>query len=211
MLVAIAGIILSYLLGSVPTAYIFGKIIKGTDIRLVGSGNVGATNAFRLLGTPWAICVLLIDIAKGLVSITLLASWVLNYWDFSALGVRVLFGLACIIGHNWTVFLQFKGGKGVATTLGVLIGLAVIAPEIRLALTLVIVVWVASFLIFRIVSVASILSALSFPIFIAILSSSRELLLVSTIFSCFIIIRHKKNLLNLLQGKELPLSFKKHK
>ncbi len=204
----LAGIIISYLLGSIPTAYILGRILKGIDIRKSGSGNVGATNAFRVLGPIWGILVLILDILKGVVPVTVLADYFLNYWDNSVIVLRILMGVACICGHNWTLFLRFRGGKGVATTLGVLIGLGVAVTELRLVLFLVILVWLIVFLTFRIVSIASVLSALALPLFMLILHRAKELLFLSIILCIFIILRHKKNLLGLLHGKERPLFFK---
>jgi len=112
-------IIISYLIGSIPTAYIFGRLLKGIDIRKFGSGNVGATNVLRVLGRAPAIIVLLLDIFKGFLAVVFVA-------DFIALGcqsippetLRIILGFSCIAGHNWTVFLGLKGGKGVASTLG---------------------------------------------------------------------------------------------
>ena len=204
----LAGIIISYLLGSIPTAYILGRLRKGIDIRRFGSGNVGATNVFRVLGPAWGVVVLILDILKGVIAVTILANYFLNYWDNSAIVLRMLFGIACICGHNWTLFLRFRGGKGVATTLGVLAGLGVAVIEMRLVLLLVILVWLIVFLIFRIVSLASVLSALSLPIFIYILHQTKELLILSVILSLFIIIRHKKNLLALIQRREPPIASK---
>lgn len=204
----LAGIIISYLLGAIPTAYILGQILKGIDIRKFGSGNVGATNAFRVLGATWGIIVLILDILKGIIPVTLLANYFLNYWDFSSLLLRICLGLACICGHNWSIFLRFKGGKGVATTLGVLGGLGVAVIQLRLVLCLVILVWLLTFLIFHIVSLASVLSALSLPLFMLILQQGKELLILSIILSSFIILRHKKNLLGLFVGKEGRFSFR---
>ena len=204
----LAGTIISYLLGSIPSAYILGRIFKGIDIRRFGSGNVGATNAFRVLGPTVGIMVLIIDIIKGVISVTAVANYFLIYWDNSAIVLRIVFGVACICGHNWTLFLRFKGGKGVATTFGVLVGLAVAAIEIRPILLLVILVWLVTFLILRIVSVASVLSALSLPIFMLIFRQTKELLILSIILAIFIILRHKKNLLGILRRHERPLTFK---
>lgn len=202
---ALWGIIISYLLGSIPTAYMFGRILKGIDIRKFGSGNVGATNAFRVLGPMWGVIVLILDIVKGIIPVTIVANYFLNYGDFSPVLLRTIFGFACICGHNWTLFLRFKGGKGVATTLGVLVGLGTAVIELRLVLLLVILVWLITFLILRIVSVASVLSALSLPLFALIFQQSRELIILSVILAVFIVIRHKNNLLGLFHSKERPL------
>ena len=202
----LAGVIISYLLGSIPTAYILGRLRKGIDIRRFGSGNVGATNALRVLGPAWGIIVLILDIMKGIIPVIFLANYFLNYGDNSAIVLRMLFGVACICGHNWTIFLRFRGGKGVATTLGVLVGIGIEVNEMRLILLLLILVWLIVFLIFRIVSLASVLSAISLPIFIYILHQPKELFILSIVLSLFIIIRHKKNIQDFIQGRERPLA-----
>ena len=204
----LAGIIISYLLGSIPTAYIFGKIFKGIDIRKFGSGNVGATNAFRLLGPAWGFIVLILDVLKGVIPVTVLANHSSGYTEISPEVLRIVFGFVCVCGHNWTLFLRFRGGKGVATTLGVLIGLALSVVELRLILLLVILVWLVVFLIFRFVSLASVASALSFPVFVFVFQRSKELLALGIALAILIVLRHKKNLLNLLRGKERPLCLK---
>lgn len=204
----LAGIIISYLLGSIPTAYIFGKIFKGIDIRKFGSGNVGATNAFRLLGPAWGFIVLILDVLKGVIPVTVLANHSSGYTEISPEVLRIVFGFVCVCGHNWTLFLRFRGGKGVATTLGVLIGLTLSVVELRLILLLVILVWLVVFLIFRFVSLASVASALSFPVFVFVFQRSKELLALGIALAILIVLRHKKNLLNLLRGKERPLCLK---
>ena len=206
---ALAGITISYLLGSLPTAYIFGRILKGIDIRKFGSGNVGATNAFRVLGPAWGVVVLILDVFKGIAAVTAVANYFLNYLQFSPPVLRIIFGLVCVCGHNWTLFLRFKGGKGVATTFGVLAGLGIVIAELRMVLFLVVLVWLIVFLIFRIVSLASVLSALALPLFMLILHQSKQLLISSIILSIFIVVRHKKNLLDLIRRKEIFFSFNK--
>ena len=114
----ICAIILSYLIGSIPTAYIFGRIVKGVDIRKHGSGNVGATNAFRVLGAGFGITVLLLDALKGLVCVVNISDFILSRGlGLNPLMLRVILGLTAVAGHSWTVFLNFKGGKGMAVTL----------------------------------------------------------------------------------------------
>ena len=161
MLLTIAAILASYLLGSIPTAYLFGKVLKGVDLRKVGSGNVGATNALRVLGKGAGITVLFLDILKGMFTVTLLANFFVHkpvLWQVQNL--RIIMGLCCICGHNWMIFLQFKGGKGIATSLGVLLGLALEINGLNMAIGIPIIIWFAVFFLSRIVSLASIIAAL---------------------------------------------------
>lgn len=202
--------ILSYLIGSIPTAYIFVRWIKKADIRKIGSGNVGATNALRVLGKGWGITILVLDILKGLLPVIILGS--LFAPSVSLAQERNLFiiiGLSAICGHNWTIFLNFKGGKGVATTLGVLIGLAFKIPGLNIVLGLTVLVWVVSFALIRIISVSSILAAVSFPIFTLIYRQSKLVILVGILLSLFVILRHRSNIQRLLKGEEPSLSLKK--
>src|SRR3989338_6731967 len=109
----ILGICISYFIGSLPTAYIFGRVLKGIDIRKFGSGNVGATNALRVLGKPAGIAVLVLDIFKGVVAVLFLGNIIATrITGIPDVTLRVLLGFSCISGHNWTIFLRFKGGKG---------------------------------------------------------------------------------------------------
>lgn len=206
----ILGIIISYLIGSIPTAYIAGKILKGIDIRKAGSGNVGATNALRVLGKKAGISVLLIDILKGVFAVILVGDYILSQGITDTGGMlRIILGLSCISGHNWTIFLNFKGGKGVAASLGVLIGLAFKIEGFGLILGLVILTWLITFSCVRIVSVASVLAGIALPVFMILFKHSKILVFFSVIMAIFIIFRHRSNLKRVIQGKELPLSFKK--
>jgi glycerol-3-phosphate acyltransferase PlsY len=212
MLLTIVALLVSYLLGSIPTAYLFGKVVKGIDIRKVGSGNVGATNALRVLGKSAGITVLVIDILKGLIAVTLLADLFVDkpiLWQ--AQNLRIFMGLCCICGHNWTVFLQFKGGKGIATSFGVLIGLALKIQGLGLALAIIIVLWFVIFFATRIVSLASVLAAIGLPVACMFLQQSRLMIAVAWILCIFVIIRHKANLVRIFQGQESRLYFKKSK
>lgn len=210
MLWIILGPTISYLIGSIPTAYIFGRLLKGIDIRKFGSGNVGATNAFRVLGKGPAIAVLTLDILKGFIAVLFLGNVIAPLvTSISDEILRIILGMGCICGHNWTVFLRFKGGKGIATTLGVLIALAFKIVGIRLILNLLIITWLAIFLFTRIVSIASVLTSISLPIYMAIFKQSGVLIISSIALSIFIILRHKPNLKRLLQGKEPRLNLKK--
>lgn len=203
MLWIIPAIFISYFIGSIPTAYIFGRVLKGVDIRKFGSGNVGATNALRVLGKPAGISVLLLDIFKGFATVTFLGNFVgLRVTGISDITLRIMLGICCISGHNWTIFLRFKGGKGMATTLGVLLGLAVKITGIRMVFVLVILTWLAVFIITRIVSLASILSVIALPILMFLFKQPSILICLSILLSVFIILRHKSNLKRLLRGEE---------
>jgi acyl phosphate:glycerol-3-phosphate acyltransferase len=201
------GIVISYLVGSIPTAFVFGKLIKGIDIREFGSGNVGATNALRVLGKGVGITVLILDVLKGVVVI-LLAEIVLARLNLSADIFRILVGISCICGHNWTIFLKFKGGKGIATTLGVLIGLALKTPGLGMILLLLVIIWLIVFVISRIVSLSSIVSALCLPVFALVFKQSPVFIIACVLLSFFVLLRHKPNIMRLLQGKESKLNFK---
>ena len=204
----ICAIILSYLIGSIPTAYIFGRIVKGVDIRKHGSGNVGATNAFRVLGAGFGITVLLLDALKGLVCVVNISDFILSRGlGLNPLMLRVILGLTAVAGHSWTVFLNFKGGKGMAVTLGVLAGLSIKFPVLRIILLAEIALWLAVFLSNRIVSLASIISAIAFPIFFIIFRQSPYLVLMSLILSLLIVFRHKSNISRLLRGQESRINF----
>ena len=198
--------LISYLVGSIPTAYIFGRVLKGIDIRKEGSGNVGATNAFRVLGKTAGIIVLIIDVLKGLVCV-LVVGRLLTGVDLPVSGIvaRIILGFICICGHNWTVFLQFKGGKGVATTLGVLIGLGIIVPGLGKALLLAVMIWMITFASFRTVSISSIVSSICFPIFVFLFKQPPIIMAVSLILSIFILLRHRSNFQRIIQGKERRL------
>jgi glycerol-3-phosphate acyltransferase PlsY len=210
MLWIILGIIVSYLIGSIPTAYIFGRLLKGIDIRRFGSGNVGATNALRVLGKGPGIAVLVLDILKGFLPVIFLGNFLDPRITFISDEVlRLILGLSCICGHNWTIFLGFKGGKGIATTFGVLLGLSLKITGLKLILGLVILTWLLIFIIVRIVSVASVLSGVALPIYIIIFKQPAILIFAGILLCLFIILRHKSNLTRVLQGKEPRLNFKK--
>jgi glycerol-3-phosphate acyltransferase PlsY len=206
----ILGIIISYFFGSIPTAYIFGRLLRGIDIRKFGSGNVGATNALRVLGRGPGILVLILDILKGLLPTVFLADFVLAQDSvISPELLRIIFGFCCICGHNWTIFLRFKGGKGVATSLGVLLGLAIKIEGVKWILGLAVLSWLVVFLISRIISLSSIAAALSLPLSAWLLGKSRVLLFFSLIIAIFAIFRHKSNIRRILRKEEPRFSFKK--
>lgn len=206
----IPGIIISYLIGSLPTAYLFGRLFKRIDIREHGSGNMGATNALRVLGRGAGITVLLIDILKGALPVIFIGDYlVARNPGLSPEVVRIIIGISCICGHNWTVFLKFKGGKGVATTLGVLIGLSLGIPVFAKSLILIIFLWLIVFLFSRIVSLASLIAAFAFVPLLVIFRSPMVLVVFGLLISAFIVVRHKKNISRILQGKESRITFRK--
>jgi glycerol-3-phosphate acyltransferase PlsY len=187
-------------------------MLKGIDIRKVGSGNVGATNAMRFLGKRAGITVLLLDILKGLAVVVFLGDYLgykLIFWQVQNL--RIIMGLCCICGHNWPIFLRFKGGKGIATTFGVLVGLALKLPGLEIIIGILALTWFTVFMLSRIVSLASIIAAITLPVAVLFFKQPSILIVVSIILCVFVLIRHKANLLRIAQGQEPRLYFKKTK
>jgi len=200
-------VLLSYLIGSIPVAYIFGRVLKGIDIREHGSGNMGATNAFRVLGRGPGTIVLVLDIIKGIIPVTLLA----NAFGLGDALSLVIIAIAAVSGHNWTVFLGFKGGKGMATSLGVLIGLAVQFLVLRIILLWVLIVWLGLFLLFGYVSLASIVAAIVFPVLMVAFLEPLPLIMMSIILCVFIVFRHRSNIKRLAKGQENRVILPFHK
>ncbi len=195
--------LLAYLIGSIPVAYIFGRLLKGLDIREHGSGNMGATNAFRVLGKGPGTLVLILDIIKGIIPVTLLA----NAFGLGDALSLVIIAVAAVAGHNWTIFLGFKGGKGMATSLGVLIGLAIQFQVLRIILLLVTLTWLVLFLSLGYVSLASIVAAVVFPVLTVVFLEPFPLILMSIILCVFIVFRHRSNIKRLVRGQENRVSF----
>jgi glycerol-3-phosphate acyltransferase PlsY len=183
--------IASYLLGSIPTGYLFAKA-KGIDIRTVGSGNIGATNAFRVLGKTIGITVLLIDLLKGFVAC--------RYVAFGPTAPseahQMIAGLFAILGHNYTCWLRFKGGKGIATSAGVL--LALVPAGFAIAATVFFVVLAMS----RYVSLSSIISAIVLPIGVWLAGGTTRMIVLTTFLSLMAIYKHRANIQRLIAGTE---------
>ncbi len=209
MIAIIFAVIISYLIGSIPTAFIAGKMLKNIDIREHGSGNMGATNVFRVLGKKPGIAVLVIDILKGVVGVAVVGS----LFGFTNVLTYVMLGIAAVCGHNWTVFLQFKGGKGIATSLGVLIGLTIMFPALRPVLGFTLLGFLIVFLTTAYVSLASIVAAVILPLIMVLTHQSVEIVALGVVFCVFVIVRHKANIKRLLSGQEskVPLPFHKSK
>ena len=202
----ISAAVLAYLIGSIPVAYIFSRMLKGVDIREYGSGNMGATNAFRVLGKGPGVIVLILDIIKGIIPVTLLA----NAFGLGDALSLVIIAVAVVAGHNWPVFLNFKGGKGMATSLGVLIGLAIQFQILRIILLLVVVTWCMLFLLFGFVSLASIAAAVIFPILMVAFFEPFPLVIMSIVLCIFIVFRHRSNIKRLVKGQENRVLFFKN-
>lgn len=203
MLKLLTGLLISYLLGAIPTAYCFGRLLKGIDLRQHGSGNLGATNAFRVLGKGAGTLVLIIDILKGTAAV-LLSRYV--FFDplanISMPFYLCLAAVCAVAGHNWTVFLGFKGGKGVATSLGVLIAFSILIEKFSILVILVTGAWLVIFLATGFVSLASVICSAALPIFGLILKLPVSIEIFLTILAVFSIIRHKTNIYKLLHKKE---------
>lgn len=185
--------ILSYLIGSVPTAYIITKKLKGEDIRKFGSGNIGATNAARVLGIKMGILVAVIDILKGYFAVILIQIVIPQE---SSLYILFLLALIVIIGHNFSIFLKFSGGKGVATTIGIVMR---IFPIGFLILTI---IWFLITIITRYVSLASIMSAISLVFSSYFLKDSSAYFYFMVILAIGVIFSHRENIARLLNGTE---------
>ena len=198
-------VLLSYLLGSIPTGYLVAKA-KGVDIRSVGSGNIGATNVFRILGKGAGIFVLTADALKGAWAVLVVAPFGAGL-DASGGAMPqnfpALAGISAILGHNYTCWLRFKGGKGIATTAGVFAALAPAALGIALA------AWLVVFAASRYVSLASIVAAVALPLAVWLMGNGALLIGVSTALGALAIYKHKANLQRLLAGTESRIGAKK--
>lgn len=186
LIIAVVG----YLLGCIPSGLIVGKFFCNVDIRNYGSKNIGTTNMFRILGPKPAIVVLLADMAKGMLAV-FFAQYLVG--DTSSL---LLGGIMSIVGHNYPVFLGFKGGRGVATGLGVI---CVLMPKVTL---IVFSVWAVIVFITRYVSLGSVVAATLVPILAWYFEYPWLFCLFSLLAAAFIVIRHKENIERLLKGTE---------
>jgi len=193
----------AYLLGSIPTGFLVAKA-KGIDIRSVGSGNIGATNAMRVLGKPAGIFVLLMDAAKGFAAVWL-ASLMLKDNSIADLQtLRVVAGIGAVLGHNYTCWLKFKGGKGIATTAGVYLALA------PWALLVALVVFILAILLTKYVSVGSIAGAIALPVTVWVMTPQNYFLgIVTTALGALAIYKHKSNIQRLIAGTENRLGQQK--
>lgn len=192
--------LLAYLLGSVPTGFLVGKT-RGIDIRELGSGNIGATNAFRHLGKPAGVLVLLADALKGWIAVVVVGGsapgW---FWpDAGPVAVewyRIVAGFFAVVGHNYTCWLRFRGGKGIATSAGVLLGLV---PG---ALFIILGIWVIVSALTRYVSLGSICASAALPFACWVTGRSLTLILITGAMTVMAIYKHKSNIVRLMNGTE---------
>ena len=213
-------IILSYLVGSIPTSIIISKLTRGIDIREHGSGNAGGTNVMRVLGWKKGLLVIILDALKGAFAVVVIARLhygglpfqnVSPFDDFTL--VQIIAGIAAVIGHIWTVFAGFRGGKGIATALGMLI--MIITVDMLVAVGIFIIVVTVS----RYVSLGSILAALSIPFTLIFrenilhdhIQSYGTILPFVVAVSLLVVFTHRKNVMRLINGTESKISFKKKK
>jgi glycerol-3-phosphate acyltransferase PlsY len=211
-------VILSYLIGSVPNSIIISKLVRGIDIREHGSGNAGGTNVMRVLGWKYGLLVIFLDALKGAIAVVIISRLfygplpfenVSPFDDFTL--VQIISGMSAVIGHIWTVFAGFKGGKGIATALGMLLTLITIDMLIAVGIFALVV------LISRYVSLGSIIAAISVPstlfirenLFHVDIPGYSTLLPFIIGVSILVIFTHRKNLARLINGSENKISFRK--
>ena len=191
-------IVFAYLVGSIPSAVWLGKRFYNIDVREFGSGNAGATNTFRVLGKKAGIVVLVCDILKGSLSVLLafLSSYNVNSNQF--VNLQLALGIAAVVGHVFPVFAGFRGGKGVATILGIVICLTPITSALGL------IVFLTVLILTRYVSLSSIMAGISYPILLKfILKNDNQTLFIFSIFvAILLVITHKKNISRLLKKQE---------
>jgi glycerol-3-phosphate acyltransferase PlsY len=190
--------LLSYLVGAIPFGFLIVKFRKGIDLRTVGSGNLGATNAARILGTRWFFLIFALDFLKGFGPAFGLA-WLSRGHFGAPAEIGLLYGVAAIAGHIWPVWLRFRGGKGVATATGAVMGVAPVAAAVAL------VVFLAVFAAFRYVSLGSVCAAVTLPAAYAALwwhSLPDATLGTLLVIAVLVIVKHRANLRRILAGTE---------
>ena len=204
----ISGIIIAYLFGSIPTSVWIGRRFYGIDVRTQGSKNAGATNTIRVLGLKAGLPVLLLDIFKGWFAVYVSAFFVPESYILSQVILyQIIIAFAVVIGHVFPVFANFRGGKGIATLLGV--GIALYAW----AVLVVVAIFVLVLIITKYVSLGSITASVSFPFLVIFLfnSDSVSLIVLAIFVAIFVPLTHRKNIARLLNGNESKLNLKKKK
>ncbi len=203
-------IIFAYLLGAVPFGFMIARA-HGKDLRKIGSGNIGATNTGRVLGKKWGIICLILDSLKGLIPMLITKTQLDSPLSATQLWLWLAVGCSAVIGHIFPVYLKFKGGKGVATSLGMVLGLY---PYYTIAGIAAFFVWAAAVLIWRYVSLASITASLIFPVVLIIeiicvksweLSTLWPLIIIAFVMSILVVVRHAENIKRMLEGSEVKV------
>jgi len=200
------GVVLAYLIGSIPSAVWLGQAYYGIDVREFGSGNAGATNTFRVLGTKAGIFVMALDIFKGLTAVTLATVWMqLGFIPESQVVLfKIVFGISAVIGHIFPIYVGFKGGKGVATLLGMVLSINPLVAASCIAVFMIVL------LLTKYVSLGSILGTLTFPVMLLITDvEPNDPILVIFGFTFFLVVlfTHKKNVQRVLNGTENKVNF----
>jgi len=198
--------IVSYLLGSFSSAYWYGKWFFGIDIRKYGSENAGTTNILRTLGVKPALYVFITDVLKSFISVMLIIFIPeINVNSESYILVKILFGMCTVVGHIFPIFSNFKGGKGVASMLGIILAVSPLSASLSL------IIFIIVLLFTRIVSISSMSAAISFPIIIFIIDVNKSIsLTIFSIAACLlIIITHRKNIKRIIKKEEKKINFKK--
>ncbi len=206
MITIISGFILAYLLGSIPTAVIVGKVFFNIDVRNYGSGNAGATNTFRVLGFKSGFSVFLIDGLKGFLATYLAVVFNLDVLiHLPMIFIQFLLTVAAVSGHIFPVFAGFKGGKGVATMLGAVFGILPFGALLSFG------VFIPVFLFSRFVSLGSIIAGISFPFWVYFVLGKHDpwTMGFSMFFAVLLIFMHRKNIRRLIHGEENKISFSK--
>ena len=192
-------IILAYIIGSIPTAVWVSKSVFGIDIRDYGSGNAGATNSFRVLGSKWGSFVMLVDVTKGIIatSLYILIPFYLNN-ELARTNFMIALGMVAVLGHIFPIFANFRGGKGVATLLGMALA---IQPMVAL---ICLVVFLITLLSTRFVSLSSILAGVAFMVLILFIFKEKETIyrLFAIIVAMMVVVSHQKNISRLMKGTE---------
>ncbi len=211
LLKVLVSIVIAYLLGSIPSAVIVSKKVFGFDIREKGSGNMGSTNAMRVMGWKWGMLVQIIDVLKGLAAV-LIAGWIVKdginlgayTWLQDTTLVKIIAGLFAVVGHIWSVFVKFKGGKGVNTAAGMLLGIIPIDVGIAVAVFLIVLV------LSGYVSLGSILASITLPTSLFMrynvcqdtIPGYHTIIFLLIALSILIIFTHRKNIIRIFQGTE---------
>ena len=187
----------AYLVGAFPTSYLVGRLY-GYDLRKEGSGNLGSTNAYRILGFFPAVAVLLIDILKGFLPV-----WYFPLWDGRAGAWGLAYGLAAITGHVWPVYTRFKGGKGVATAAGTMAALAPVAVAVAFF------VWVVTVVLTRTASAASLISATLVPVMARASAAPRSVVSYAVLLAVTVWWTHRTNLVRIVRREELQIDWRR--